>query len=121
MTLSKLGSITSFCPVQQLTTGQRMKGSCPGRQCKGIERNVQCFTSIYYLGKDSPLAATLHSRPKDVRADQTPAPGDYNPEKYENFVHDNAPKYTFGLKTQVEKPSQTPGTVFLIICMHCFH
>jgi hypothetical protein len=76
---------------------------------------------IYYSGKDCPPAATLHSRPKDVRADQTPAPGDYNPEKSEKVVHDNAPKYTFGLKTQVEKPSQTPGTVFLTVCMHCFH
>lgn len=37
----------------------------------------------------------------------TPAPGDYCPEK---AMVDNAPKYTFGLKTNLEKPSNTPGT-----------
>lgn len=36
-----------------------------------------------------------------------PAPGDYCPEK---AILDNTPKYTFGLKTNHEKPSDTPGT-----------
>ncbi|XP_021926836.1 outer dense fiber protein 3-like isoform X2 [Zootermopsis nevadensis] len=66
-------------------------------------------TGLSAKGKDNPLAATLHSRPKEVRADLTPAPGDYNLEKSEGIMHDTSPKYTFGLKTQVEKPSQTPG------------
>jgi hypothetical protein len=73
------------------------------------------------LGKDSPVAATLHGRPKEVRNDLTPAPGDYNPEKSEKVVHDNSPKYTFGLKTQVEKPSQTPGIASVMIWIHYFH
>jgi len=77
-----------------------------------------CLT--YWLGKDNPPAGTLHSRPKEARADLTPAPGDYNPEKSEKVVHDNSPKYTFGHKTQVEKPSQTPGIVFVMICMDYF-
>ncbi|KDR23803.1 outer dense fiber protein 3-like isoform X1 [Zootermopsis nevadensis] len=66
-------------------------------------------TGLSAKGKDNPLAATLHSRPKEVRADLTPAPGDYNLEKSEGIMHDTSPKYTFGLKTQVEKPSQTPA------------
>ncbi|KAJ9585227.1 hypothetical protein L9F63_002990, partial [Diploptera punctata] len=52
-------------------------------------------TGLSAKGKDSPPAATLHSRPKDPRADMTPAPGDYNPEKSEKVVLDNSPKYTF--------------------------
>lgn len=61
------------------------------------------------VGKDTPPAATLHSRPKESKHETTPAPGDYNPEKSEKIVHDNSPKYTFGLKTAVEKTSHTPG------------
>jgi hypothetical protein len=49
----------------------------------------------------------------------TPAPGDYNPEKSEKAVHDNSPKYTFGHKTQVEKPSQTPGTALSVLRFAC--
>lgn len=68
-------------------------------------------------GKDSPPAASLHSRPKDHKAENWPAPGDYNPEKSENALsnHDNAPKFTFGLKTQPSKPVNTPGkfTVYI--------
>ncbi|CAG2069468.1 unnamed protein product, partial [Timema podura] len=59
------------------------------------------------LGKDSPPAATLHSRPKDHHVDNTPAPGDYSPEK----TVDHSPKYTFGLKTQTDKPSTTPELI----------
>ena len=66
---------------------------------------------VYFIfeGKDTPPAATLHSRPKDNKVTSTPAPGDYNPEKAEKVIHDSAPKYTFGLKTQLEKLSTTPG------------
>lgn len=60
-------------------------------------------------GKDTPPASTLHSRPRDQQTESTPAPGDYNPEKSEKVIHDASPKYTFGLKTQVEKTSSTPG------------
>ncbi|PSN53637.1 Outer dense fiber protein 3 [Blattella germanica] len=52
-------------------------------------------TGLSAKGKDSPPAATLHSRPKDARSDMTPAPGDYNPEKSDKTVLDNSPKYTF--------------------------
>lgn len=37
------------------------------------------------------------------------APGDYVPEKSAAALLDNAPKYTFGMRTQVYKPSDTPG------------
>lgn len=60
-------------------------------------------------GKDTPPASTLHSRPKEVRPDNFPAPGDYNPEKAEKVIHEHSPQYTFGLKTQVEKPNPNPA------------
>lgn len=72
---------------------------------------------LYISGKDTPPAATLHSRPKDGKADNFPAPGDYNPEKAEKVTHESTPKFTFGLKTQVEKTSSTPGkTMWMIFC-----
>lgn len=37
------------------------------------------------------------------------APNVYNVPESERRLHDNAPKYTFGLKTPIEKPSDTPG------------
>lgn len=64
-----------------------------------------CFIS----GKDCPPAVSLHSRSKDEKIENTPAPGDYEPQKSDNFIHDNSPRFTFGLKTQVEKPNATPG------------
>lgn len=64
---------------------------------------------IKFLGKDTPPAISLYSRNKETKSEITPAPGDYNPEKATNVLLDNSPKYTFGLKTQVEKPSTTPG------------
>lgn len=63
----------------------------------------------YISGKDIPHASTLHGRPKEQRLDNFPAPGDYNPEKSERSTHDTSPKYTFGIKTQTEKPNQTPA------------
>lgn len=60
-------------------------------------------------GKDTPQASTLHSRPKDPAKDMTPAPGDYSPEKSDRALNDCSPKYTFGVKTQTDKPSNTPG------------
>lgn len=37
------------------------------------------------------------------------APGDYTPEKSAAALLDNAPKYTFGMRTQIYKPNDTPG------------
>uniref|UniRef100_A0A8D9F3M9 Outer dense fiber protein 3 n=2 Tax=Cacopsylla melanoneura TaxID=428564 RepID=A0A8D9F3M9_9HEMI len=68
-------------------------------------------TGLSAKGKDSPPAASLHSRAKEHKSDSMPAPGDYNPEKSEHSLsnHDNAPKFTFGLKTQPAKPVNTPA------------
>lgn len=65
-----------------------------------------------FEGKDSPPAVSLHGRPKNAKPDNTPAPGDYDPDKAEKVIHDNSPKYTFGLKTNVGKPVDTPGMYF---------
>lgn len=62
-------------------------------------------------GRDTPPALSLHGRPKDVKIDNLPAPGDYDPDKAVKVIHDSSPKYTFGLKTNVEKPVDTPGKV----------
>lgn len=40
------------------------------------------------------------------------APGDYSPEKSTSVLLDNAPKYTFGMKTQFGKPVDNPGNQF---------
>nr|CAD7194866.1 unnamed protein product [Timema douglasi] len=77
------------------------KNDSPG---PGPKYNI---TGLSSKGKDSPPAATLHSRPKDHHVDNTPAPGDYSPEK----TVDHSPKYTFGLKTQTDKPSTTPELI----------
>jgi hypothetical protein len=61
------------------------------------------------LGKDAAPAASLHGRTKSTKPEITPAPGDYNPQKAEKIILDSSPKYTFGVKTQVEKISCTPG------------
>ncbi|CAH0560738.1 unnamed protein product [Brassicogethes aeneus] len=66
-------------------------------------------TGLSAKGKDTPLAVSLHGRPKSPKAENFPAPGDYNPDKAEKVIHDNSPKYTFGLKTNLEKPLDTPG------------
>lgn len=64
---------------------------------------------MYIAGKDTPPALSLYSRNKEGKAEITPAPGDYNPEKATSVTLDNSPKYTFGMRTQVEKRSETPG------------
>ncbi|CAH0560735.1 unnamed protein product [Brassicogethes aeneus] len=66
-------------------------------------------TGLSAKGKDTPLAVSLHGRPKSPKAENFPAPGDYNPDKAEKVIHDNSPKYTFGLKTNLEKPLDTPA------------
>ncbi|CAH0393501.1 unnamed protein product [Bemisia tabaci] len=67
------------------------------------------ITGLSAKGKDTPPAATLHSRPKETKIENFPAPGDYNPEKSEKVIADSSPKYTFGLKTSVDKPNTTPA------------
>jgi hypothetical protein len=73
--------------------------------CGGLYRALAALSA----GKDTSQASTLHGRPKDPRPDNTPAPGDYSPEKSDRVLNDCSPKYTFGVKTQHEKPSTTPG------------
>lgn len=67
-----------------------------------------------WTGKDNPPAVSLHGRNKEPKPENFPAPGDYDPDKAEKVIHDNSPKYTFGLKTNKEKPIDTPGN-------HAFH
>lgn len=71
----------------------------------------RCALNIFFLvpGKDTPPALSLHGRPKEPKPENFPAPGDYNPDKAGKVVHDASPKFTFGLKTNVEKPLGTPG------------
>jgi len=64
---------------------------------------------VFLAGKDTPPASTLHGRPKDPKGDCFPAPGDYSPEKSDKVLHDKAPKYTFGVKTQASLKNSTPG------------
>lgn len=37
------------------------------------------------------------------------APGDYESEKASRTLLDNSPKYTFGVKSDMKKPVDTPG------------
>lgn len=76
-----------------------------------LDWRIDYLLIFFHPGKDSPPAASLHSRPKEHKFETLPAPGDYNPEKSEKAlsIHDNAPKFTFGLKTQPAKPVNTPG------------
>jgi len=52
---------------------------------------------------------SLYGRTKSTKPEITPAPGDYNPQKAEKIILDSSPKYSFGIKTQIEKVSCTPG------------
>ena len=63
----------------------------------------------YFLGKDAAPAVSLYGRTKSTKFEITPAPGDYNPLKAEKIILDSSPKYSFGVKTQIEKISCTPG------------
>lgn len=66
---------------------------------------------MLFIGKDTPPAVSLHGRPKESKTETFPAPGDYDPDKAEKVIHDSSPKYTFGLKTNREKPVNTPGEI----------
>lgn len=96
-----------------------------GLSAKGttVENCFSCFKQLLFPGKDTPLAVSLHGRPKEPKPENFPAPGDYNPDKAGKVIHDNSPKYTFGLKTNVEKPLDTPGKSADIITrfyLHCW-
>lgn len=60
-------------------------------------------------GKDTPPALSLQSRPKAKKEMVTPAPGEYNINTADKLINESAPKYTFGLKTQTDKNTGTPG------------
>ncbi len=61
------------------------------------------------LGKDEPVAPTLHIKPKDPKSFLTPAPGAYNPDAADKDVKLSAPKYSFGIKTKDGKPREVPA------------
>lgn len=65
-----------------------------------------------FSGKDAAQASSLHGRTKSTKQEVTPAPGDYNPEKAGKIIMDSSPKYSFGIKTQTEKISCTPGEYY---------
>ena len=59
------------------------------------------------LGKDSPRY-TMPGRAKDPKAFKTPAPGAYDPKDDED-----GPRYSFGLKPNLDKPNTVPGQYWL--------
>ncbi|KAK0075480.1 hypothetical protein PV326_011538 [Microctonus aethiopoides] len=59
-------------------------------------------------GKDKTLALSLHGRVKNEKIESTPAPGDYDPQKAEKIIQYCSPKYSFGVKTQMDKTIATP-------------
>lgn len=54
---------------------------------------------------------SLQSRPKEKQKFSTPAPGEYDVNRAGKMVVGTSPKYTFGLKTQTDKTSTTPGNL----------
>lgn len=60
-------------------------------------------------GKDTPPAATLQSRHKEMSKFSTPAPGEYDIQKAVKAINQSTPKYTFGQKLATEKLDTTPG------------
>lgn len=57
---------------------------------------------------------SLHGRNKVDKVESTPAPGDYDPQKAESIILDSSPKYSFGVKVQVDKVNSTPGELLII-------
>lgn len=60
-------------------------------------------------GKDEPVAASMHIRPKDPKVYVTPAPCDYSPDKAEAKVNEASPCFSFGIKVENGKSSDAPG------------
>lgn len=65
--------------------------------------------NILFQGKNVAPALTLHGRTNPTKQELTPAPGDYNPEKAEKIISDNSPKFSFGIRAQIDRVSTTPG------------
>ncbi|KAK4297021.1 hypothetical protein Pmani_030539 [Petrolisthes manimaculis] len=60
-------------------------------------------------GKDEPVAASMHIRPKDPKVYITPAPCDYSPDKAEAKVNEASPCFSFGIKVENGKGSDAPA------------
>ncbi|XP_042224830.1 outer dense fiber protein 3-like isoform X3 [Homarus americanus] len=66
-------------------------------------------TGLSNKGKDEPVGASMHIRPKDPKMHLTPAPCDYSPDKAEAKVCESSPSFSFGVKTDDGKPSDAPA------------
>nr|QPM92669.1 outer dense fiber protein 3 [Procambarus clarkii] len=66
-------------------------------------------TGLSNKGKDEPVAASMHIKPKDPRMYITPAPCDYSPDKAEAKVLEASPSFSFGVKTEDGRPSDAPA------------
>ena len=64
-------------------------------------------------GKDEPVAASMHIKPKEPKKFVTPAPGAYNPENAEKEVKSSSAKYSFGIKAEAHKIPDVPGNITL--------
>lgn len=60
-------------------------------------------------GKDEPVAASMHIKPKDPKMYITPAPCDYSPDKAETKVNESSPSFSFGVKVENGRPSDAPA------------
>ncbi|KAG0710890.1 Outer dense fiber protein 3 [Chionoecetes opilio] len=60
-------------------------------------------------GKDEPVAASMHIRPKDPKAYVTPAPCDYSPDKADAKVVEASPAFSFGIKVENGRPFDAPA------------
>ena len=69
---------------------------------KKILNSKIIYSFTRFLGKDEPVAPSLHIKPKDPKQFVTPAPGAYNPDGADKDVKEAAPKYSFGIKTKVK-------------------
>ena len=86
--------------------------------CKFSAFNKYLFpknSTIPISGKDESISASLHIKPKDPKAFQTPAPCDYTPEKNDVTTMAATPKFSFGVKVDHSKPNGTPGKTFNLI------
>ncbi|XP_063865841.1 ciliary microtubule associated protein 1A-like isoform X6 [Scylla paramamosain] len=66
-------------------------------------------TGLSNKGKDEPVAASMHIRPKDPKAYVTPAPCDYSPDKAEAKVVETSPSFSFGIKVENGRASDAPA------------
>ncbi|XP_045103383.1 outer dense fiber protein 3-like isoform X2 [Portunus trituberculatus] len=66
-------------------------------------------TGLSNKGKDEPVAASMHIRPKDPKAYVTPAPCDYSPDKAESKVVETSPSFSFGIKVENGRASDAPA------------